>query len=89
MQTVKQAIKVARVDEGWAWFLLNGEGAPAAAGTAPAQETAMEFAWRAARLFAPAAAEIYPEIIVEQPCSVGRPRAQAQSNSGRGVGRSS
>lgn len=66
MQSVKQAIRVARVGDGWAWQVLNGEGAPAAAGTAQAQETAMESAWRAARSFAPAVARVYPDIIVEQ-----------------------
>jgi hypothetical protein len=72
MQSVKQAIKVARLEDGWAWLLLNGEGASMAAGAAAGQEAAMETAWRAARSFAPAGARIYPEITVEA-ASTGTP----------------
>ncbi len=68
-----QAIKLARVDGGWAWTLLNGQGAPSAAGLAHAQEAAMESAWRTARMIAPAGARSYPEIIVEQAYSDASP----------------
>jgi hypothetical protein len=83
MQNLKQAIKVARVEDGWTWLLLNGDGAPAAAGTAPAQEAAMESAWRAARSFAPASGRVYPDIIVEPAAPADRARGQAAPQAAR------
>ena len=65
MQDAKSAIRVARIDGGWAWSVFSGGDAPVAEGVAPAQDIAMETAWRAARSFAPAAAATYPEIYVE------------------------
>jgi hypothetical protein len=63
MQTSGQIIKVARIADGWTWTLTDAQGAPAAVGTAPEQQSAMETAWRAARSFSWGA---YPEVIVEQ-----------------------
>jgi hypothetical protein len=67
MQNARQATRVARIHDGWAWTPSNGEDAPVAAGTAPEQQAAMERAWCAARSFAPAASKAYPELFVERP----------------------
>ena len=65
MQSAKQAIRVARIEDGWSWTLTSGEGALAATGMAAEQQAAMEIAWRTARSVSQGAG--FPDIIVEPP----------------------
>jgi hypothetical protein len=77
MQTATQAIKVARAAEGWSWIVVDGDGRPTLAGSAPEQQVAMETAWRAARSLGGGRGNAYPDIIVER----GEPNSGAASSS--------
>ena len=63
MCTSIQAIKIARMAQGWSWTLIDDAGVPAAAGTEARQHDAMEAAWKIARSIQPWPA--YPEVFVE------------------------
>lgn len=72
MKTVRQAIRLVRVGEGWSWVLVDDRGVPAASGAAGEQQAAMEAAWRVARQLARGPLTSFPEIIVEQAPKTGR-----------------
>jgi len=69
MQTAKHAIRVARVDDGWTWALVDERGCVAASGATSQQQDAMSAALRAARSFSSGTPNGYPEIILERAAS--------------------
>ena len=64
MHEAKHAIKVTPNEQGWAWELIDTDGATTTAGVAAHQQGAMEAAWRASRSSSDLRSDGYPEIVL-------------------------